>query len=207
MISRSEGEEVSLGRVELDTTDIRLCFQAGDRPLHVGGPQLDFGIVRSRGDQLGVHSIEVHRPTAFLVFLENSKFLIGESIPDYDTAFVVTAAHDVFEIGRPGDTGDLRVALHLDDWIVHLQTVSHDRGILEQLDLLRHSCNGEEFVVLVELDTGHDAGAREEITRVTEMSEWTESTVGSEMVKGSSEVCQSILRIVRILSVFLRIQE
>ena len=93
----------------------------------------------------------------------------GGGVPDDDGALVVRGQKQVLlEVG-PRHAADLGRAGHLDVGVVDVDHVLDDSVVLVDLDPLRHARDGEELVVLVELDRGDDAGVVEQVGRVVEV--------------------------------------
>ena len=139
VIGRPEGEMVARVGVELHTADVGLGLQAGHRVGHVGGPELHPSVITTRGDELGVHQVEVHRPAPLLMLVPHRGLGVGGTVPHYHRALVVAAGEHGFVEAAPGDAGDLAGADHLRGGVVDVHHVFQDDIVVVDLDSLGHS--------------------------------------------------------------------
>ena len=170
---------------------------------HVGGPQLHPGVVTPAGDKLGVHQVEVNRPAPFLVLVPHGGLSVGGAVPHYHGALVVAAGKHGFVEAAPGDAGDLAGADHLRGGVVDVHHVLQHHVVVVNLDPLRHSGYGEELLILVELNAGHDGAVVEHVRGVGQGGERSDSVVAGQTGQTTPELLQSARVVLRPLRLSL----
>ena len=177
---------------------------------HVGRPELHSGVVTPAGDELGVHQVEIHRPASLLVFIPHGGLGVGGAVPHYHGALVVAAGQHGFVEAAPGDAGDLAGADHLCSGVVYVNHLLQYNVVIVDLNSLRHSGNGKELLIFVELDAGDDGAVVEHVRGVGERGEGPDSVVASQTGQTTPELLQAapaVLRPLRLRLLWLRLGE